>query len=104
MGDKVTIITVSDFGRTMTSNGHGTDHAWSGNYILAGGDDAGGQIHGSYPDDLSEDGKTNIGRGRLIPTLGWESAWNALGQWMGVPEENMDAVLPNRKNFPDDRL
>ena len=28
--DNVTIITVSDFARTLTSNGLGTDHAWGG--------------------------------------------------------------------------
>ena len=33
---------VSDFGRTLTSNGLGTDHAWGGNQIVMGGAVRGG--------------------------------------------------------------
>ena len=32
----VVLFTVSDFGRTMTSNGKGTDHAWGGNQFVLG--------------------------------------------------------------------
>jgi uncharacterized protein YceK len=32
--DGVTVVTVSDFGRTLTSNGLGTDHAWGGNHFI----------------------------------------------------------------------
>ena len=28
--DQVALATLSDFGRTLTSNGRGTDHAWGG--------------------------------------------------------------------------
>ena len=44
--DAVTVVTVSDFGRTLTFNGLGTDHAWGGNYFVAGGNVSGTQIHG----------------------------------------------------------
>ncbi|MEI8640755.1 DUF1501 domain-containing protein [Pseudoalteromonas sp. Hal099] len=37
MNDKVTTFTMSDFGRTLTSNGDGTDHGWAGNQIVMGG-------------------------------------------------------------------
>ena len=30
-----TIISISDFGRTLSSNGIGTDHAWAGNMFMA---------------------------------------------------------------------
>jgi uncharacterized protein (DUF1800 family) len=33
-----TIVALSDFGRTLTSNGKGTDHAWGGNMFVLGGD------------------------------------------------------------------
>ena len=33
LSDKVTTFTISDFGRTLTSNGNGTDHAWGGNVM-----------------------------------------------------------------------
>ena len=33
-----TIVALSDFGRTLTSSGKGTDHAWGGNMFVLGGD------------------------------------------------------------------
>ena len=49
MVDSVTTFTQSDFGRTLTSNGDGTDHAWGGNQIVLGGGVRGRDIYGSYP-------------------------------------------------------
>jgi uncharacterized protein (DUF1501 family) len=37
ISDKVTTFSISDFARTLTSNGNGTDHAWGGNVFIAGG-------------------------------------------------------------------
>jgi uncharacterized protein (DUF1501 family) len=89
----------SDFGRTLTTNGDGTDHAWGGNYFVAGGAVRGGQILGEYPADLSENGTFNIGRGRLVPGTSWEAVWNGIGGWFGVSDADMDAVLPRRQMF-----
>jgi cullin-associated NEDD8-dissociated protein 1 len=97
----VTIISSSEFGRTLTSNGAGTDHAWGGNHFLMGGQVAGGKIHGAYPDDLSDAGPLNIGRGRLIPTTPWEGVWKGVAEWFGVESQNMDEVLPNLAAFSD---
>merc|ERR1712000_279861 len=36
--------TVSDFARTLTSNGQGTDHAWGGNHFIMGGGVNGGVL------------------------------------------------------------
>jgi cullin-associated NEDD8-dissociated protein 1 len=58
----VTIVSASDFGRTLTSNGLGTDHAWGGNHFVVGGSVKGGQVLGNYPSDLSDDGSQNIGQ------------------------------------------
>ena len=38
---------------------------------MAGGAVKGGQILGDYP-SLGEDSDVNLGRGRLLPTTGWE--------------------------------
>ena len=74
--DQTTIVTVSDFGRTLSSNGLGTDHAWGGHYFVVGGNVSGAQILGHYPKKLNEiDSDVNIGRGRILPTTPWESAW-----------------------------
>eukprot|EP00615_Pteridomonas_danica_P005739 CAMPEP_0114339626 /NCGR_PEP_ID=MMETSP0101-20121206/7849_1 /TAXON_ID=38822 ORGANISM="Pteridomonas danica, Strain PT" /NCGR_SAMPLE_ID=MMETSP0101 /ASSEMBLY_ACC=CAM_ASM_000211 /LENGTH=1907 /DNA_ID=CAMNT_0001472645 /DNA_START=590 /DNA_END=6313 /DNA_ORIENTATION=- len=102
--ENVTIIEVSEFGRTITSNGLGTDHGWGGNSFILGGSVKGGQILGQYPSDLSENSDLNIGRGRLIPTLSWEAVWNAIGSWLGVEEVDMSTALPHIVNFADDEL
>ena len=96
--DDVTLVMVSDFARTLTANsGEGSDHAWGGNYFVMGGAVKGGQIHGKYPEDLTESGPYNIGRGRLLPTLSWESILNSVVQMMGIEtEEELDYCLPNR--------
>jgi uncharacterized protein (DUF1501 family) len=96
----VTIASASEFGRTLTSNGKGTDHAWGANHWIAGGSVKGGKIHGQYPDDLTEEGILNIGRGRLIPTTPWEGMWAGLAEWFGVTSQNIvSTVLPNVGNF-----
>ena len=69
--ESVAITTLSDFGRTITSNGIGTDHGWGGNHMLLGGAVSGSKIHGSYPSDLTETGSQMLSRGRLIPTTPW---------------------------------
>lgn len=102
--DNTVIVSTSDFGRTLTSNGQGTDHAWGGNYFVLGGGVRGKQILGRFPDKLGPDGSLNIGRGRILPTTSWEALWNGLAEWFGVVPNKMDGVLPNKKNFPQDHL
>lgn len=97
--NNVTIVSASEFGRTLTSNGLGTDHAWGGNHFILGGSVKGGVIHGQFPDDLTDQGNLNIGRGRLIPTTPWEGVWNGMAEWFGVTSQNIEAVLPNLQNF-----
>lgn len=105
MWESVTLIETSDFGRTLTQNGNlGSDHAWGGNYIMMGGSVQGGQIVGTYP-SIKEGAPLNIGRGRLIPTTSWESVFLPIAKWAGVEEEvDLDYVLPNRHNFPDENF
>ena len=99
--EDVTIVQASEFARTISSNGAGTDHGWGGNYMVLGGATKGKQILGKYPSDLTTNGPEYIGRGRFVPTTSWESIWNAVLQWYGVPDRDLDEVLPFRKNFLD---
>mmetsp|Transcript_60995 Transcript_60995/g.92204 ORF Transcript_60995/g.92204 Transcript_60995/m.92204 type:complete len:85 (+) Transcript_60995:110-364(+) len=71
--DKVTILVASEFGRTISSNGVGTDHGWGGNTFFVGGAVKGGQIHGTYPKYLDENESLIMKRGRIIPSTSWES-------------------------------
>ena len=37
VADKVTAFTASDFGRTLSSNGDGSDHGWGSHHFMVGG-------------------------------------------------------------------
>ncbi len=94
----VTLFTASDFGRTLTSNGAGSDHAWGGNQLVAGGAVAGRRVFGQYP-DLYEDNPLDTGRGRLIPTTSVDEYFADLALWFGVDKANLPLVLPNIGRF-----
>ncbi len=44
--DRVTLFTMTDFGRTLDSNGDGSDHGWGSNQLVVGGAVRGGKIYG----------------------------------------------------------
>jgi uncharacterized protein (DUF1501 family) len=94
----VTTFTTSDFGRTLTSNGKGSDHGWGGNHLVMGGSVGGGQIIGSYP-LLSMNSPLDVGRGIYIPTTSVDEYFAELALWFGVSAGDLDAVLPNVRNF-----
>ena len=99
--DSVITFTASDFGRTLRSNGRGTDHAWGGNQLVMGGPVAGGQVTGDYP-SLAIDGPDDIGRGgRLLPTTSVDEFFGELLLWFGLSPDDFSAVLPNLSNFYD---
>lgn len=96
--EQVVTFTGSDFGRTLVSNGNGTDHAWGGNQIVMGGPVVGGQIHGDYPTLLVGDGAESLDvdtNGRLFPTTSLDAFAGELAMWFGVPAGDLDSVLPN---------
>jgi uncharacterized protein (DUF1501 family) len=103
MQDKVVLFTASDFGRTLTSNGVGSDHAWGGNHFVMGGPVNGGRIYGKYP-SLVLNSSQEVGRGRLIPTTSVDEYGSELARWFGVSASEMDIVFPNIQNFYDPKL
>jgi uncharacterized protein (DUF1501 family) len=98
MQDAVTTFTHSDFGRSLTSNGDGCDHAWGGNQIVVGGAVRGGEVYGQYP-RLALGGPLDIGGGRLIPTTSADQYAATLARWFGVSAANLPQVAPNVNNF-----
>jgi len=99
MWDQVTLFQASDFGRTLTSNGKGSDHAWGGNYFVTGGGVEGGEVYGTYPTmDLAGSG-IDTGRGRFIPQVSVDEFNAELGLWFGVDQSNLATVLPNIREF-----
>lgn len=100
MADQVTTFTASDFGRTLTSNGRGSDHAWGGNHFVVGGGVRGRRIFGEYP-SLVTDNPLDTGRGRLIPTTSVDVYFAELALWLGVPRSSLPLVIPNIGRFYD---
>ena len=96
--DKVTTFTSSDFARTLTSNGKGSDHGWGGHHMVMGGAVDGGQIYGDYP-LLSASSPLDVGRGVYVPTLSIDSYFAELALWLGVSPTELDRVLPNVGRF-----
>ncbi len=96
----VTTFTASDFGRTLSSNGDGADHAWGGNMIMMGDSVLGGGIHGQYPTTLAAGNELDVGRGRLLPTASVDEYYAELAMWFGIQNDaTMETILPNIRNF-----
>ncbi|WP_416761827.1 DUF1501 domain-containing protein [Roseateles sp. So40a] len=98
MADQVTTFTASDFGRTLSSNGDGSDHGWGAHHFVMGGAVRGGRFHGTAP-SVSVNGPDDVGQGRLLPTTAVDQLASTLALWMGVPASELRTVLPNIGNF-----
>jgi len=101
--EQVTTFTISDFGRTLTSNGRGSDHGWGGNQLVLGGAVRGGEAYGTPP-PLYPESPLDTGRGRLIPTLSTDEYFAELCLWFGVSPGDLPSVLPNIERFTSPSL
>ncbi|MEM9727949.1 MAG: DUF1501 domain-containing protein [Myxococcota bacterium] len=100
LASSVTTFTISDFGRTLTSNGRGSDHGWGGHQIVMGGAVNGGEIFGAYP-ELIQGEALDVGRGNYAPTLSTDEFYAEIAQWFGVANTDLSTVLPNVGRFYD---
>jgi len=100
MRNNVTLFTASDFGRTLTSNGDGTDHGWGGHQFVMGGAVNGGEIYGRFPQFIQNaaDSTSN----NYIPVTSVDTIGSTLGKWFGVSDSQLDTVFPNLVNFNRD--
>ena len=102
--DSVTTFSASEFGRSLTINGDGTDHAWGAHAMVMGGAVNGGKVFGSLPSlrlGGDDDAREN---GRLIPTMSIDQYGAALAAWYGLTPTEISAIFPNLGNFSTDTL
>jgi uncharacterized protein (DUF1501 family) len=98
VAEKVTAFTASDFGRTLSSNGNGSDHGWGGHHFVMGGAVKGGRYYGVAP-HISITTDDQVGQGRLLPTTSVDQYAATLARWFGVSSTEMPAIFPNLANF-----
>jgi uncharacterized protein (DUF1501 family) len=99
VAERVTTFTASDFGRTLTSNGDGSDHGWGGHQFVMGGAVQGGRFYGDLP-DAGLLGPQDISQGRLLPTMAVDQLAGALAGWMGVsPTDQRSLIAPHLSAF-----
>ncbi len=98
--DSVTTFSISEFGRTLTSNGQGSDHGWGGNQFIMGGSVNGNMVYGTYP-ELDFNSSLEIGGGVYIPTMSADMYFAELALWFGVPKLDLPMLFPNIGEFYD---
>jgi uncharacterized protein (DUF1501 family) len=108
--DQAVTFTASDFGRTFTSNGDGTDHGWGAHHLVMGGPVKGGDVYGTVPflgaknagNNKFDSSPDQIGNGALIPTTSVDQLGATLAHWFGVSSDASlvsNGVFANLANF-----
>jgi len=103
VAQNVTTFTASDFGRTFTTNGDGSDHGWGSHHLVMGGAVHGKQFYGTAPTMVVR-GPDDIGNGQLLPTTSVDQYAATFATWMGVAASDMEWVMPNIGNFASPNL
>ena len=98
LADQVTTFTASDFGRSLSANGDGTDHGWGNHLFAMGGAVRGGKVYGTLP-ELDVDGADAVNNGRVLPTLSAVEYAATLLRWVGLEQNAVQQVLPTWSNF-----
>jgi len=105
VASKVTTFTASDFGRTLGSNGDGSDHGWGSHHFVVGGAVKGAAFYGTPPpvsvgNDLNNpDDLWHVGQGRLLPSTSVDQYAATLARWFGVADSELPGILPNIGHF-----
>jgi uncharacterized protein (DUF1501 family) len=113
VADKVTAFTATDFGRTLSSNGDGSDHGWGSHQFIVGGAVNGGKFYGYAPpvsvsDTSAPTDQWHVRQGRLLPSTGVDQYAATLAKWFGVSDLELvgtagqsyrDSILPYLHNF-----
>jgi uncharacterized protein (DUF1501 family) len=97
LGNKVTTFTSSEFGRTLTNNGDGTDHGWGGHHLVFGQGVQGGRIYGRMPSLApTASNPDDAGWGQIIPTLSVDQYAATIAKWYGLTNPtDINTIFPN---------
>lgn len=89
---RVTLVTVTEFGRRVSANeSTGTDHGWGTSLLVAGGGVDGGKIHGRFP-GLDE---KQLKDGDLVVTADYRSLLTEiLTRRAGITAEGASTIFP----------
>jgi len=100
MGDdaaKITVVTMSEFGRTARENGTGgTDHGHANAMFVLGGQVKGGKVYGRWP-GLNDD-QLNEGRDLALTTDYRQVLGEVVTRTLGA--ENLETVFPGARLNP----
>jgi uncharacterized protein (DUF1501 family) len=104
VANKVTAFTASDFGRTLASNGDGSDHGWGSHHLIVGGAVNGAAFYGTPPpvsvgNTTAVDDQWHVGQGRLLPSTSVDQYAATLAKWFGVADTELTNILPNIGHF-----
>jgi hypothetical protein len=90
---RVTVVTVTEFGRRVSENeSNGTEHGWGSSMFVAGGGVNGGKIHGRFP-GLDE---KQLKDGDLVVTADYRSLLTEiLTRRAGVSVKGASEIFPN---------
>jgi uncharacterized protein (DUF1501 family) len=98
--DAVTTFTASEFGRTLQSNGVGSDHGWGGHHFVLGGAVRGGDIYGTFPAMNLAAQHFYDSRGILIPQVSLSQYAATIAKWFGVTDPVvLQNLFPTLANF-----
>lgn len=104
VANQVTAFTASDFGRTLSVNGDGSDHGWGSHHLVVGGAVQGAAFYGKPPpvsvgNTSAAEDQWHVGQGRLLPSTSVDQFAATLAKWFGVTDSELSLLLPNLKNF-----
>ena len=100
--NQVTLFTASDFGRTLTSNGDGSDHGWGSHHFVLGGSVLGHEVYGSFS-PTAFGTNVDIGQESMVPGIAVDQYAATFARWLGVSDTDVPLVLRNVPNFGSSR-
>ena len=94
--ESVTAFTASDFSRTISNNGDGTDHGWGSHQLVFGSKVNGNRIYGKMP-SLAPRARNpdEVGYGQIVPTLSTDQYAHTIAKWYGYTQTNTDPIFYN---------